>query len=359
MNNIQANLMRGGCNTMRFILHILISTLILMVCQVCKENSAEGKDLKTFHSQEIEGISYSIDYSPNWEVRQISPNMVGFLSPDNIKVSITIAMQDIRDWGYTSLELDKYIEIYDKNILNYVLDYERLERAKTRIADQDSYLTIYTYTDKFDTDWNVKSKLYTFVVDGMFAYDVGYSSTPELYDKYLSEADNMIKSFKLHRLSGNKWKTYTNQNFKFSINIPQNWDILVVPVNLINMMTNYRGESSIVTFSVSDSVGNTTKNVTVYRKDLRDEPLDLDIYMKEFDISTTKALPDYKVLERGKTRFADQEACFTVYTTNNSKFRTYTFFVDKTVYTLQYTTDIEEYDRSFLEAEKIMRSFKY
>lgn len=186
----------------------LLVLLFILFLDLTSQAYGKEQTWRTYKSQEFNEISYSIDYSPDWEVKELSPNMVAF-SPGDFEVAIgevavNVAIQDLRNWGHTSLSLDGYIKIYDKNIPEMLLNFVQLRREKTRIADQEAYLTVYRATDKIDTEWHMKSKTYIFVVNDMFAYEVGYTAVPEKYETYLSEADKMMKSFKLYHLSENQ-----------------------------------------------------------------------------------------------------------------------------------------------------------
>ncbi len=175
---------------------IILSILVIVFLLPCKAWGEEA--WLTYKSKPVEGTTYSIHYPPSWELKEMSPITVGIMCFDDpsMKTMVTISIQDIRLWGHKTMALDEYLEIHDRNILDITLNYNRLTREKVSVSGEKASLTVYTYTDKKDLKWHVKAKALTLLAKEMLAYEVGYASTPEAYDKFSETAQKIIDSFK-------------------------------------------------------------------------------------------------------------------------------------------------------------------
>jgi hypothetical protein len=52
----------------------------------------------TYKSKPVEGVTYSIQYPPSWELKEMSPISVGMMCFDDpmLKTMVTISIQDVR-----------------------------------------------------------------------------------------------------------------------------------------------------------------------------------------------------------------------------------------------------------------------
>ncbi len=152
----------------------------------------------TYKSKPVEGVTYSIQYPPSWELKEMSPISVGIMCFDDpkLKTMVTIAIQDVRLLGYKTVTLDEYLKIHDRNIPDSALDFNHSAREKVSLSGEEASLTVYAYKDKKDPQWHVKGKSYTLLAKEMLAYEVGYGATPESYDKFSETAQKIINSFR-------------------------------------------------------------------------------------------------------------------------------------------------------------------
>jgi len=153
------------------------------------------KNWKTYQSREFNQISFSIAYPPDWEPKELSPFSFGLISPEGQRAMITASVQDLGEAAHSSLV--DYIKRHDQKIQTRTLNYKQLQREKSSIAGQDAYLTVYTYTDTVDSNWHLKVKTYTFVVNDRFAFDLGYAGSLKEYDIFFFVAEDIINSFQL------------------------------------------------------------------------------------------------------------------------------------------------------------------
>ena len=146
--------------------------------------------------------------------------------------------------------------------------------------------------------------------------------------------------------------TYTSGRFLYSVDYPEHWRLKEI--------------SNITTFlsPLESKEDKFAENVSVVVEDLSpiDPPVSLLDYHRKSVANAPASLPDFKMLEEAKTKFAGREAIAVLYTATLRgqpfRFKAYTLMVGKEAYVLTYTALRPDFDKYLSAAEKIMGSLR-
>ncbi len=183
---------------MKYPLRTVVPAIVLSIIMTLPVAALEKKDWKGFFSNPQLETGYFVEHPADWEAVELAPNMVGIVSPAGRKTAVSITIQDVREWDKAPAGLDEYMKVYDENIKKELPDYTVIEREKAEFAGTEAYRSVFTYTDNVDPDWHVKVCAYTFIIDGVWAYDVGYASTPDTFNDYFEVADEIMRSMRIN-----------------------------------------------------------------------------------------------------------------------------------------------------------------
>ena len=347
---------------MRYSMKSSIKALLLLTLIAGMPTQQVSAQTTNYASNRFGEINFSFDYPSKLELKEMAPNMAAVIFNYGPLATYTVSVQDLRDWNVGRKDLDGYIVEYEKRILPMLVGMERTKKERVKFAGQDAYLTVYTAAQKADPKHKTKYLMYTFVVDGVFAFDVGYAADPEAYDTFLAEAQKILASFKLSRIAAGKLKTYTNNLMGFSVDHPGSWKLKVVPRSLITRMTNHKGESALVTITNDEDdvpEGVALDTITIGIKDLRSTPVSLSEYRDWDHEESGKAFKDYVKKGGGADKIAGRECYFKVVERSGLRCKTYVFIDRKTSFALSFNTRPERFEKALPAAEKIMKSFRF
>lgn len=177
--------------------------IALLLVGLLQANASENEQSwLTYKSKSVEGISYSIQYPADWQLRELDSRRVVIGSPYSAKVCVVVSLWKLQNRTKQKANLDEFAAVWDREVRKHVADYNCERQAKGQVAGHDAYGMIYTYRDTIDRDWHSKSLAYLLTVDGRQPIELGYCSTPGLFRKHASTAQKMMRSMKIHGATG-------------------------------------------------------------------------------------------------------------------------------------------------------------
>ena len=175
-----------------------IASVFILLSFFASRAWAEAEWL-SYDSKPVEGTSYSVQYPADWELKELSPASVAFVSPEGFFTSVTVSMQNLRREGQETPTLEQYIDGYDGMVGKYLGSYKRLERAPETLSGLPAFVTRFSATDRKDPKWQMETRVYTLITPNAQAVDVAYTSTPASYGTFVDTADRIMKSFELKK----------------------------------------------------------------------------------------------------------------------------------------------------------------
>lgn len=166
---------------------------ILLILSVAWIVSKEYR-FKSYQSSEH---GFTIKYPASWAYEEnINGAAIIFYSPqendlDFFKESVNVVVQNIGGnplnlKAYSALAIKQMEAVFGENMIT-------LESAPTFIADQSGYKLVFIGKGP-DTDFQYMS---VWMIDGVTAYQVTYTSLVSQYERYLSKVKKMVRSFRI------------------------------------------------------------------------------------------------------------------------------------------------------------------
>jgi len=141
--------------------------------------------------------NFSIKYPASWALEEnINGAAVIFYSPqendlDYFKENVNVVVQDISRnplnlKEYSELAIEQMEVVFEENLII-------LDSAPAFIADQAGYKFVFIGKGP-ETDYKYMS---VWTIDGLTAYQVTYTALASQYERHLSNAKRMIRSFRI------------------------------------------------------------------------------------------------------------------------------------------------------------------
>jgi eukaryotic-like serine/threonine-protein kinase len=153
--------------------------------------SSNGEEQRTYISPYF---NFTINYPPSWQIKEIS-GMVFFLSPgegrsDDFSENVGVIIEDL---SKQPMSLNEYEKLSLTSAPKLIKDFKLAAKNSAKIDGEDAYSMIYSGIDK---SRRLKYKSYTFIT-GSKAYTLTYTAEEKNYDKYLNQAELVMKSIKI------------------------------------------------------------------------------------------------------------------------------------------------------------------
>jgi len=134
-----------------------------------------------------------MEYPKDWELKELSPEQIGIISPQGWEATITVAAQPMTQ----AMSMEEYLATQEKNLRAASKEYNRLERETVIFANQHNVTrTIYETVDKVDTNWKSRTLLYTIIrEDYSIIYDVSFNATPEHFETMKIQTQEILDTF--------------------------------------------------------------------------------------------------------------------------------------------------------------------
>jgi len=148
-----------------------------------------GKNILT-HTDKEKG--YKIDYNADWEKEEVDISVV-FSSPkesedDTFRAAVNVVVQDLSSMSMTLEELTDHMKDY------LAKANATIERSGSEtLGGKSGYLLVVT-GKRGELELKM---MQIYAVANNRAYIISYTAEADKYDKYLEEAEKMIKSFEI------------------------------------------------------------------------------------------------------------------------------------------------------------------
>jgi len=160
---------------------------LVIVLMFCVSSFVFAEEFNTYKSPLF---NFVISYPQTWEMKQIS-GIIAFLSPledkdDKFQENVNVVVEDISG---KQLSSEQYAKAADDAWLKYDSKLRVIDFQKTNLNGKDAFYTI-------AEDDKLKYKQYKFVKNNT-AYVLTYTSELDKFNKFLTTADTIIKSFEI------------------------------------------------------------------------------------------------------------------------------------------------------------------
>jgi len=176
---------------------------------------------------------FTIDFPEDWEYKEkMNGTDVMCFSPqegmtDKFRENLSVSHEDLS--SIKSLTLDKYVELSEANMKKVVTDYKRLSLVDKKIGGIPAKEFIYTFKMG---NYTIKGRL-CLLIKGGTGYIITGTATDSTFDKYQKQFNKIFDSIKI--IPKEKVKAgpaqsevvngrYINKKYKFSIDIPKEWE---------------------------------------------------------------------------------------------------------------------------------------
>ncbi len=164
---------------------------VLAVALFSFVTSSSGEEQRTYISPYL---NFTVNYPPSWQVKEIS-GMVFFLSPlegksDGFSENVSVIVEDL---SKKPMSLNEYEKLSLTSAPKLIKDFKLMANNSVKIYGETAYSLIYSGMDQ---SRSLKYKSYTFIT-GSKAYTLTYSAEEKNYDKYLNQAELVMKSIKI------------------------------------------------------------------------------------------------------------------------------------------------------------------
>ncbi len=166
----------------------IIIFLVLLTLVACTTQTSETPQILKYDSPQ-----FSIDYPSDWKIKTQGP-AVGFVSPsegstDKFLENVNVIIQPLKE----DITLEKYIDSSLASLNKNLDKFSVINNEATMLSGEKAVKLVYTATKKETTAKAmqvISKKGQTFVI-------VTYTAFPEKYEKHLSTAEEMVKSFRM------------------------------------------------------------------------------------------------------------------------------------------------------------------
>ena len=310
---------------------------------------------------------FSIKFPTNWVVESTTMGVIVLFGafpgkPDNVIIDA--------DKLPPTYDLEEYNAQSYKQLKAFTLSYHEEKEYKTEIGGEPAIVTIYTATSKSTPDFVSKHKTVSLVKDKR-VYVITCTASSDYTYREGDVFDNMIRSFQfvskelpLPTSSPTEdppplnLKTYTDLTYKFSIQYPENW----------NVLTDYAGNAVWLSEPITLEVikkGSYATNVAVVKPAVRsvlEATLTLEDLARKVEVEYKDMLPSYHKVEKSRTLIDGEPAMVLVFTNSLEEkmaMKSKHIFLpkDQNLYIITCNALEQEYDENDDIFEEMIHSF--
>ena len=165
---------------------LVVSFLVLgsVLCQAQEQNVYESPY-----------FGFSISYPADWRTTELG-GIIVFLSPlesaeDNFSENINVVVEDLS--SAPGISLKEYADISASNLEAMLTGLKIVDRSSTVVDGKETAVITYTRPER---DLKLKQRVYILISNNK-GYNLTYSAKEDSFDKFLPQAETIIKSFRI------------------------------------------------------------------------------------------------------------------------------------------------------------------
>jgi serine/threonine-protein kinase len=142
-------------------------------------------------------FGFSISYPADWRTTELG-GIIVFLSPlesadDNFSENVNVVVEDLS--SAPGITLKEYADISASNLEAMLAGLKIVDRSSTVIDGKEAAVITYTRPER---DLKLKQRVYI-IISNNKGYNLTYSAKEDSFDKFLPQAEVIIKSFKVNQ----------------------------------------------------------------------------------------------------------------------------------------------------------------